>query len=70
MTTISEIQEAILALGEPELSELKKWLSGLDAERRWDEWDDKIEADSAEGKLDFLGKEASEAKGNGTLAEL
>ena len=70
MSTISEIQEAILSLREPEFAELKKWLSGLEAERRWVEWDEQIEADSAAGKLDFLISEASEAKANGTLAEL
>ncbi len=70
MTTISEIQEAILALEEPELAELKKWLSGLDAERRWDEWDDQIVVDSDSGKLDFLEDEALDAKANGTLSEL
>ena len=70
MTTIGEIQEAILALREPEFTELKKWLSGLDAESRWEEWDEQIEADSDAGKLDFLMAEASEAKANGTLAEL
>ncbi len=70
MTTITEIQEAILSLREPEFAELKKWLSGLEAERRWEEWDEQIEADSNAGKLDFLGTEALEAKANGTLAEL
>ena len=46
MRTICEIQEAILSLREPEFAELKKWLPGLEAERRWDEWDEQIEADS------------------------
>ena len=70
MTTIPEIQEAILSLREPEFAELKKWLSGLEAERRWEEWDEQIEADSDASKLDFLVTEALEAKANGTLAEL
>ncbi len=70
MTTITEIQEAILSLREPEFAELKKWLSGLEAERRWEEWDEQIEADSDAGKLDFLVTEALEAEANGTLAEL
>ena len=70
MPTISEIQEAILSLREPEFAELKKWLSGLEAEHRWGEWDEQIEADSDGGKLDYLGSEALEAKANGTLAEL
>ncbi len=70
MTTISEIQEAILSLREPEFAELKKWLSGLEAERRWEEWDEQIETDSDAGKLDFLVSEVLEAKANGTLTEL
>ncbi|MCY4474373.1 MAG: hypothetical protein OXC83_02935 [Chloroflexi bacterium] len=70
MLTISEIQEAILALHESEFAKLKKWLSGLEAERRWEEWDEQIEADSDAGKLDFLVTEALEAKANGTLAEV
>ena len=70
MTTITEIQEAIMSLREPEFAELKKWLSGLEVERRWEEWDVQIEADSDAGKLDFLVTEALEAKANGTLAEL
>ena len=70
MSTLSEIQEAILSLREPEFAELKKWLSGLEAERRWEEWDERIEADSDAGKLDFLVTEALEAKANGTLTEL
>ena len=70
MSTISEIQEAILALREPEFAELKRWLSALEAERHWKAWDEQIEADSEAGKLDFLVSEALEAKANGTLAEL
>ena len=70
MSTIGEIQEAIMSLREPEFAELKKWLSELEAERRWVAWDQQIEADSDAGKLDFLISEALEAKANGTLAEL
>ena len=69
MSTISYIWEAILSLREPEFAELKKWLSGLEAERRWDEWDEQIETDSDRGKLDFLISEALKAKVNGTLSE-
>ena len=70
MTTITEIQEAILSLREPEFAELKRWFGDLEMERRWDEWDEQIEADSNGGKLNFLVTEALEAKANGTLAEL
>ena len=70
MLTISEIQEAILSLREHEFAELKKWLSALEAERRWKAWDEQIEADSDAGKLDFLVAEALEAKANGTLCRV
>ena len=70
MSTISEIQEAILSLRRPEYTELKQWLAELEAERHWEEWDEQIKSDSDAGKLDFLVAEALEAKANGTLAEL
>ena len=70
MTTITEIQEAILALHKSEYAELRQWLAELEAERRWEEWDEQIEADSDAGKLDFLIAEALESKANGTLEEL
>ena len=70
MSTISEIQEAILSLREPKFAELKSWLSGLESERLWDEWDKQIEDDSAASKLEFLVAEAMEAKANDKLAEL
>ena len=70
MSTIGEIQEAVLSLRESEFAELKKWLCGRESERRWVEWKEQIEADSDAGKLDFLVSEALEAKSNGTLAEL
>ncbi len=58
MQTITEIQEAILALSETEFAELKRWVAELDAERDWQEWDKQIKADSDAGKLDFLMVEA------------
>ena len=70
MSTIGEIQEAILSLREDEFAELKKWLSGLEVERYWTGWDEEIESDSDAGKLDFLVAEVLEAKANSTLAEL
>ena len=58
MSNITEIQQAILALSEADYVQLRQWLNELD----WEKWDRQIEADSENGKLDFLITEAFEAK--------
>ena len=49
-----------------EFTELVRWLS----EKDWERWDKEIEADSKAGKLDFLVREALDAKAKGTLKDL
>ena len=66
MTSVTEIQKAILALPKSDYAELRQWLSELD----WDRWDRQIESDSADGTLDFLIADAKEAKRQRTLQEL
>ena len=66
MTKVSEIQQAIMALPESEYLEFRQWFSELD----WKKWDRQIEADSKEGKLDFLISEAFDDKEKGRLKEL
>ena len=66
MTTIAEIQQAILNLPKAEYEHLKYWFQELE----WEEWDREIEADSRDGKLDFLITEAVDAKAKGTLRDL
>lgn len=66
MTSITEIQEAILVLPAEDLAELRTWISELD----WERWDAQIDADSGAGKLDVLLHEADAAKENGTLTAL
>ena len=66
MTTVTEIQQAIMGLPRSEYAQLRRWLQEYD----WEEWDREIEADSEEGKLDFLAAEALDAKRQGTLREL
>ena len=66
MSTIAEIQQAILALPENDYVRLREWFSELD----WKKWDEQIEADSQDGKLDFLVAQALEAKSKGTLLDL
>ena len=65
MPGIAEIQHAILKLPESEFALLRHWFNELD----WAEWEQIIEADSDEGKLDFLVAEAKEAKERGSLEE-
>ena len=66
MSTVTEIQRAILALPEADYVQLREWFSELD----WKKWDEQIEADSQAGKLDFLVSQALEAKSQGTLEDL
>ena len=66
MTNLEEIERAVDALPENEYGEFRRWF----LERDWAKWDEQIEADSASGKLDFLIREAQEAKSKGTLKDL
>lgn len=66
MTSVSDIQEAILVLAPGELAELRVWLSELD----WQRWDAQIEADSEAGTLDALVDEARVSRDEGTLTPL
>ena len=66
MSTIAEIQQAILALPENDYVQLRRWFGELE----WKKWDEQIEADSQDGKLDFLVAQALEAKSEGTLLDL
>jgi hypothetical protein len=66
MTSVPEIQQAIMTLDESDYRELMQWMNKLD----WERWDAQIESDSKSGKLDFLEAEALEAKRDGTLREL
>ena len=63
MSSITEIQQAILSLPKADYLRLRHWFNELD-------WDRQIEADSESGKLDFLIAEAFEVKEKGTLKEL
>jgi hypothetical protein len=54
MSTVEQIEAAILKLSPQELSQLADWVLDLDEQR----WDEQIERDIAAGKLDFLAQEA------------
>ena len=66
MSKIDELKTEIERLPENEFTELVRWLS----EKDWGRWDQEIEADSEGGKLDFLVREALDAKTKGTLKDL
>ena len=66
MSSIENIQQAILSLSKDDYDQLRRWFSELD----WEEWDRLIEADSENGKLDSLIAEAEQAKQQGTLKAL
>ena len=66
LTTVTEIQQAIVSLPRSEYAQLIRWLREYD----WEEWEREFEEDVRAGRLDFLAAEALEAKRQGTLREL
>jgi hypothetical protein len=66
MLRIEEIKSIIEKLPKNEFLELKSWI----LEKDWQQWDEEIERDSKEGKLDFLIEEALKEKRQGKLREL
>lgn len=63
MRTVLEIQQAILELPDADYDQLSRWFHEMD----WERWDEEIEQDSRDGKLDFL---VAQAQADGTLQEL
>jgi hypothetical protein len=66
MMQVQEIEAAIESLPREEFVRLRNWF----LEKDWADWDEQIEADSASGKLDFLIKEAQDAKSKYQLRDL
>ena len=58
MSKLKELQVAVDALPKEEYGRFRRWF----LEGDWEKWDRQVEADSASGKLDFLVREAREAK--------
>jgi hypothetical protein len=56
MSSVNEIEEAVLRLSESELASFRAWFAEFDAEA----WDRRIENDVASGRLDVLADEALE----------
>ena len=66
MTKVEELAKAVASLTAEEYREFRRWF----LERDGEQWDQQIEEDSRTSKLDFLVREAFEAKEQGTLKEL
>ncbi|MBI2884259.1 MAG: hypothetical protein HYY11_10225 [Candidatus Methylomirabilis oxyfera] len=66
MSKVDELKTEIEQLPQEEFSKLVRWLSA----KEWERWDKEIEADSETGKLDFLVREALDAKAKGSLKDL
>jgi hypothetical protein len=66
MTKLEELERAIDNLPEEEYRRLRRWFM----EKDWERWDRQIAEDSRAGKLDFLVKEALDAKKGKGLGEL
>lgn len=66
MSKVEDLKEEIERLPKEDFTELCRWLS----ERDWARWDDEIAADSEAGRLDFLVREALDAKAKGKLKDL
>lgn len=66
MSKVKEIKETIESLPEQEYKELLRWFTEKDREK----WGRQIAEDAKSGKLDFLVKQAKEAKAKNKLREL
>jgi len=66
MSRVDAIKKAIETLPDEDYAQLRKWFS----EKDWRKWDKQIAADSRSEKLDFLVKEALDAKSKGKLRGL
>lgn len=66
MTQVEKIQTEIEALSQKDFARLREWF----VEKDWSLWDKQLEADSADGKLDFLLEEAMDAKHKGKLQDI
>jgi len=52
------------------MSKVDELKTEIEREKEWERWDKEIAADSEAGKLDFLMREALDAKAKDTLKDL
>jgi len=65
MSTVEEIEQAVVELPPSELARLAAWMREYDAEV----WDRQMEEDSASGKLDVLFEQADQERKAGRLRD-
>ncbi len=66
MTTVEELEMAVDSLTQEEYSRFRSWF----LHRDWEKWDHEIQEDAKAGRLDFLVREAVEAKHRKSLRDL
>ena len=66
MTSLAEIKEAIQNLPAADFAEIARWFNDVQE----DLWDQQIEADAADGRLDFFKEQVAQAKAAGTVRDL
>jgi hypothetical protein len=66
MTTVEELETAVDSLTQEDYIRFRRWF----LDRDWEKWDREIEGDSEAGRLDFLVREAAEARDREKLRDL
>jgi len=66
MARLEELEKTITNLPDEEYRQFRRWF----LERDWERWDRQIIEDARAGKLDFLVKEALDAKKENKLRDL
>lgn len=66
MDRVEQLETAVDSLTPEEYNRFRRWF----LERDWEKWDRQIEEDSDTGQLDFLLREAVEAKNRNKLRDL
>ena len=66
MSTVEQIEQAVLALTPAELEAFRRWFADYDQ----DAWDRQIEADEAAGRLDALADAALASLARGDARDL
>ncbi len=64
--TLEQLETVIASLSEEEYRKFRRWFLETD----WKRWDSRIEQDSKDGKLNFLVREALDAKKDNRLKDL
>jgi len=66
MTRVEELEMTVDSLTPEEYTRFRRWF----LERDWEKWDQEIEEDAEAGRLDFLVREAAEARNSRKLRDL